>query len=96
MRPPECINSFHQHVQVVQGGDGSRQVALGIVQLLDVPRYLLHLMSHGRGDNTRSHVAHQTISLSLARRRAEVTKLIQSFSPSQVKFQVVYFCFIVL
>ena len=36
-------SSPDQHVEVVQGGDGSGQVPLGRVQLLNVPGDLFHL-----------------------------------------------------
>ena len=39
-------HSAHEHVQVVERGDGGGEVPLGRVQLLDVPRYVPH---HGLG-----------------------------------------------
>lgn len=45
---PHLLQRIHppcQHVEVVQGGDGGGQVALGMVQLLDIPGDFLHLAS---------------------------------------------------
>ena len=45
----ERVDAPDEHVEVVEGGDGDREVSLSVVQLLDVSRDLLYLSRHGGG-----------------------------------------------